>query len=211
MNIGQRVKNILVRLSVTLAIILVSWTVLTLWVERSGPSSHWNFEGRDRAKRVLIVFDPDPIYNLDEQVCLAVGKALWEADVAATVVTVAATDSLDLKAFDGFVLCANTYNWAPDWAVVGFIKSTEAISGKPVMAITVGSGSTQQSQQKLEKLVREKGGVVLRSQALWLMRPNDENRLKDNNVDVAVSLAHDAGLQLAAQLSKFSLQSANQP
>ncbi len=117
--------------------ILAVWILLTFWAEAKGPAKSTQMGNAENMFNVLIVYDSDPIYNLDEQVCLRFGKTLAAAGIGVKVATVAAvdTDSLD---FDAYVFCANTYNWRPDWAVTGLIQKAP-IANKPVIAITLGS------------------------------------------------------------------------
>jgi len=188
---------------VTCIIIAVGWIALTLWVERRGPARLWHFSATKPVKNILIVFDPDPIYNLDEQVCLSMGKALAEENIDVTIATVRKTEEIDVASFDGFVLCANTYNWTPDWSITNFVKATAALKYKPVIAITLGSGSTEHARQVFNKVILQQDALLIDSRTLWLMRPNDESRMKENNVAVARSIAHRTGIQLADSIKLF--------
>jgi hypothetical protein len=180
-----------------LILIIVAWIALTIYVERMGPSKHWKFESANAKKDALIVFDPDPFYNLDEQICIAFGNALAEEDVNALVVTVAAADQFNAKDFDVIVYCANTYNWRPDWAISNFIEDSGPLQSISSVGITLGSGSTEASQKHLDKIIINSGGKLIGSYSLWLWRPNDETKMKQPNVQVAVAMAHDWGKQIA--------------
>jgi hypothetical protein len=63
----MRHKKILRYVTVTAVIVAIAWTILTFYVEWKGPSKQWDV-GHSNGKKVLIVFDPDPFYNLDEKV-----------------------------------------------------------------------------------------------------------------------------------------------
>lgn len=188
-------KNKLKILVTILSGILVVWTVLTFWAEAEGPAKSTMMGDLRSTFNVLIVYDPDPIYNLDEQVCLRFGKTLSDAGMSVKVTTVAgvSTDSLD---FDAYVFCANTYNWRPDWAVTGLIQKAP-IENKPVIAITLGSGSTRDSQNALERLIVEQKGKLSGSKSFWLMRPNDESRMEESNVKVTLSMVEAWARQIA--------------
>lgn len=175
--------------------ILAVWSVLTFWAEAEGPAKNTLMGDAQSTFKVLIVYDPDPIYNLDEQVCLRFAKTLSVAGIGVKVATVAAvsTDSLD---FDAYVFCANTYNWRPDWAVTGLIQKAP-IANKPVIAITLGSGSTRDSQNALEQLIVEKKAIVRGSKSFWLLRPNDESRMEESNVKVTLSMVEAWAGQIA--------------
>ena len=127
-----------IRISVAIGIVALIWTVLTVWVEIEGPSKLIQVTGGSDSLQVLVVYDPDPIYNLDEQICLSIAKGLNDEHINATVATVRATRELDMNKYSSVVLCANTYNWAPDAAITAFVRSNKYPRSLPVVAVTVG-------------------------------------------------------------------------
>lgn len=163
------------------------WLVLTLVVEATGPEKSWQAGDRQATRKILIVFDPDPFYNLDEQVCRVLADELGHMGLNVRVASVAAANKSPEERFDAFVFCSNTYNWEPDWAISRYIKG-RSLLGKPVVAITLGAGSTGASHKKLEELILKKQATIIGSRSLWLMRPNDETRTGEPNVEVALSL-----------------------
>lgn len=194
-------KTWLKRISWGLGIIALVWIGLTVWVEAEGPSNLTKFTTPYDSLQVLIVYDPDPIYNLDEQVCLNVAMGLSNQHVAATVATVKATDVLDFKLYKAVVICANTYNWAPDRSIVSFTKHHPFLRSVPVVAITVGSGSTSEASAKLKAVIDKEGIEMINAHEWWLMKPNDETRMNESNVDVANDQAYAFGQHLAIQLN----------
>ncbi len=181
--------------------LMAGWILLTLWVEQAGGKKRVELGSADNsAAHALIVYDPDPIYNLDEQVCLSFGKGLAEKNVRVTVATVEAARELNLDSVALFVFCANTYNWRPDWAITGFIKERGEWKGKKAIALTVGSGSTEEARLHFEALLQKKEFVLLDSRSLWLLRPNDETRMDEPNVEVANTNAYAWGKEIGAQL-----------
>lgn len=187
----------LIKLAKILAGIAVVWSILTLVVEIKGAESLSILGDESAPKHALIIYDPDPFYNLDEQVCRGFGEGLmdtsrWEV----TLATVRAAKKLNSE-YDLYVFCANTYNWAPDWAISHFIKKQARLAGKPAVAITLGSGSTGRSQRILVSQIEKAGFCLLDAQTYWLMRPNDESRMDESNVAVAVEAARNLGLEIA--------------
>ncbi len=185
----------------TVLAIGAAWTVLTLWAESAGPKRSWKLGNQAAKKRALIVYDPDPFYNLDEQVCRSFGHALADDGMQVTVATVSAVGDFPEQPVDLYVFCANTYNWRPDWTVTDFIKKRLNLADKPVVAVTVGSGGTEGAQNALEKLLLDRNANLLDSRPLWLMKPNDESRGKESNVAVAVSLAYAWGEEIAKRMT----------
>lgn len=188
---------ILFRSIIALIVIIVLWTILTLLVEQEGPPVTKEFGPTDSDKKVLIVYDPDPIYNLDEQICNSLGKAIGESGLSCTVTSVAAVPQAGIAPYNCVIFCANTYNWRPDWAISNFIKKTQGLEGKQVVAICLGAGSTTAANAKLIEMLSSQGAVVLNNKEWWLMRPNDESRMEEKNSLVAVDQAYQFGANLA--------------
>ena len=194
-------KKLLKVTGFTLLAVGAVWTTLTIWAESAGPARSWKLGNPAAKKRALIVYDPDPFYNLDEQVSRSFGQALADNGMQVTVATVKADKKSPEQSIDLYVFCANTYNWAPDWSVSNFIKKEIQLNGKAVVAITVGSGGTESAQKGLEKLILNRKATLLDSRSLWLMKPNDEARGKESNIAVAVSMAYAWGQAIAKQMN----------
>ena len=174
----------------------VVWTILTLWVQQTAVNKTWELGNGASGPSALIVFNPDPIYNFDEQICVAFGQALVKHRFRVQIATVAAAQRLKDQP-DLFVLCANTYNWRPDRSISNFIRSYPSLVKQDVIAITLGSGSTEASQQKFERLIEETGGNLIGSKSFWLMKPNDETRMDESNVAVATGMTYQWGEEIA--------------
>ena len=194
-------KKLLKVTGVNLLAVGAVWIALTIWAESAGPKRSWKLGNQAAKKRALIVYDPDPFYNLDEQVSRSFGQALADNGMQVTVATVKAVEESPEQAIDLYVFCANTYNWAPDWSMSSFIRQQVHLDGKPVVSITVGSGGTKSAQKALEKIILDRKANLLDSRPLWLMKPNDESRAKESNITVAVSMAYSWGEEIAKQMT----------
>ena len=93
--------------NIILAIGIV-WLLLTLWVEAAGPEKSFTIGKKNATKNALVVFDPDPIYDLDEQVCKGFAEGLSQYNWLVTVASVAAAQQLEAE-YDLYLFCANTY------------------------------------------------------------------------------------------------------
>lgn len=180
--------------------ILILWTILTFIVESKGAEKMEVLGYENGSYKAVILYDPDPFYNFDEQVCLGMAKGLAENGWQVKVVSVAAAKEITKDTFDLYGFCANTYNWAPDWTVAKYINGHSALQNAKVVAITLGSGSTDRAQRVLEAKIKAKAAVLLDSKTYWLMRPNDELRLEESNVAVAVDMAYRLGAAVAQRL-----------
>jgi hypothetical protein len=79
------------QIAITIVILCTLWLILTLWVELDGVAKSTHTRATPGAKKVLIVYDPDPVYNLDEQVCTGAAGGLSGKGIDVTIATVAAT------------------------------------------------------------------------------------------------------------------------
>jgi menaquinone-dependent protoporphyrinogen IX oxidase len=136
----------------TLLGIVLSWTIITIWVQLWDKSPSLKMTSAIGNKKALIVYNPDPIYNFDEQICRAFAEGIKENGYSAEVATHKQTPET-LESFDLLVFCANTYNWAPDWKITSLINAHPEISGKPCIAITLGAGSTERAKRLLEEQI----------------------------------------------------------
>jgi flavorubredoxin len=186
----------------TLVLIATVWGAITIYVQKKGPARQW-ISGIENQKTALIVYDPDPFYNLDEQICLAFGKELAIHGMNVTIASVAAAEEHNVKIrYDVLVYCANTYNWRPDWAITNFIEEYSSLNiNSDVVAITLGAGSTEASQKNLENIIVNSGRNLIESYSLWLWRPNNESKIQEPNVDVAISMAQDWAAQVSSKLN----------
>lgn len=173
-------------LTIVLAI-LVIWGGLTVWAELPGPAKIMEHGSPSSPQKALVVYDPDPIYNLDEQLCNAFAEQLARKGIYTIVATVKAANKLKEDDYTLYMFCANTYNWRPDRAITSYIKHID-LHNRQVAALTLGSGSTQASQKAFDRIIKSTGASIVDSRTLWLLRPNDESRMKEPNVQVAVSM-----------------------
>lgn len=161
--------------------------------------------GQENAvQRALILYNPDPYYNFDEQVCKNFAAGLKSKNISSTIIS---TKNFEANKgdFDLYVLCANTYNFAPDRGIQNVIKNELDLNEKNIIAITLGAGTTNRAQNILDRLVTEKGGTLLDSKSFWLLRPNDDSRSKEDNIAVANDMALQFGKATAEKLSKVKI------
>lgn len=192
----KKTISFLVKLLVGFAFL---WVMLTLFVQMKGVENVQVIGASVNGPKALVIYDPDPFYDLDQQVCIGFAEGLAEQNWLVVVATVAAAENLRDTAYALHAFCANTYNWAPDRAVRKFIRKSDALKGQSVVAFTVGSGSTQRAQRLLEEELKGKNANLLNSISLWLMRPNDESRIEESNVAVAVDMARTIGKEVGRE------------
>jgi hypothetical protein len=191
-------KKVGKRISWFIGSLFILWGLLTLWVEKEG-KAYYKIVGEAAApQKAVIIFDPDPLSHFDEQVCTAFAQQLASHHWQVTLTSVKAfnrwNDSANL-----YVFCANTYNGSPDWSITRFIKK-QKLSGKTVLALTLGVGFTNRSKQLLEQTLLDQNARIFDSQSFWSWRTNDKSRMHDNNRSVALDMAANWGEEIALKL-----------
>lgn len=185
-------------------IILLLWLALTVFVQFKGTGDKKVFQGVESSYiNALIIYNPDPIYNFDLQVCENFAKGLLENKIDATIITIK-HNPLKIRDYDLIVFCANTYNFAPDWGIQEVIKN-QNLKNKYVANISLGAGATANSEKKLNNLVLEKGAILLGSHSFWLSKPNDLNIKDKNNIEIAKDHAKKWATDISNEL--FNLES----
>lgn len=179
--------------------VLVAWLVLTIVVQRTAAPQKQVFNSTDPLGYAMVIYNPDPFYNLDERVGKSFARGLVEMNWSAGICSTAAVSQSDLDKADLIIFCANTYNWAPDRAIVSVINNAD-LQNKKVVAITLGSGSTSRAKRLLEEHIKAKGAKLLDSKTYWLLRPNDEHQSKISNVQVAEKKAYEASLLISRRI-----------
>ncbi|WP_299215377.1 hypothetical protein [uncultured Aquimarina sp.] len=197
----KRSKRIMSTLLFVIVSTVVIWITLTIVVRQEGPERIAIIGSSTNDYKALIIYDPDPIYNLDEKVSRSFAAGLAENGWLSKLSTVAAAKKLEKEEeFDLYVFCANTYNWTPDKAIRDHINEDEHLKGKNVVAITLGSGATKRSQRLLEDLIKEKEATLIGSREFWLMKSNDESKTKRSNIKIALEMANTFGKEIAKKI-----------
>jgi hypothetical protein len=182
-----------------LFVIAVLWIILTLWAERQGSKRFQKIRNNSKGLAAVIVYDPDPFYNFDQQVCEVFGNVLADSGWSVTISTVAAAKQLSDSGVGLYVFCSNTYNWAPDWAITQYIKNHSLLVDKKVVAITLGGGSTARSKEIFENIIKNKKANLIDSKTFWLWRPNDESRMNEKNTEVVIDMVKKWAEEIASK------------
>lgn len=179
--------------------VLVVWSMLTVWVNYSGNHKITLIGDPLANHKELFVYNPDPIFNLDEQVCTSFAQSLSRHGFVSTIATTQLA-AIDTSEYQLYIFCANTYNWAPDWSIMNIIKEHTGLASKNTIAITLGAGSTDRAQRVFEQALLDKKCNLLDSLTYWLLRPNDDSRPGEDNVQVATQLAGSWGEEIGRRL-----------
>lgn len=187
-------------LAITLVAIFFLWLMASLWANAKGESRLEKYGNLEPDKTALIIYDPDPFFNFDEQICNSFASGMAEKNWNIIVVSVSGAKNLEENSYDLYVFCANTYNAKPDSSIVKYVKSFGDLADMNIVLITLGAGSTDNSKAAFEKLIKVNNGKIIDSKAFWWARPNNEDRKNEKNVVVAKDLAKHWAIGLDASI-----------
>lgn len=173
--------------------------MLTFLVQYTGGL---NFEivGKKAKRTALIVYNPDLFYNFDEQIGKSFADGLLRHDIKSNIQTTKFASKDFNVEFDLYVIIANTYNFAPDWGVTKYLQTNHTLDGKRVVAITLGAGATERARKLLEEEIELHGCQLMASEEYWLLKPNDESRSDEGNIDVALDMAKQLGEEIGTKI-----------
>ena len=80
-------------------VFLLLWIIIALMVETEGPYRKTEIGRQTSTNKVLIVYDPDPFYNLDQQLCESLGNVLANNNFNVTIASVAAVNQLNTDVY----------------------------------------------------------------------------------------------------------------
>jgi hypothetical protein len=179
----------------------ITLIIIVLWSNYGGKPFSTEIGTNSALKRALFVYNPSPIYNLDKQICMSFAKGLSLHDFSSQISTISIAEK-DTNSYNLYVFCANTYIFAPDWPTSNFIKNID-LTDRNAIAITIGAGTTSRAERIHKENIKETNATLIDSKSFWLMYPNNEKRLDDDNVEVAKSMAtawgYDIGMKLRAK------------
>jgi hypothetical protein len=183
-----------------LVLIGIIWYLLTLYVQQPGGIYLKDITSQEAKKKAVLVFDPDPFYNLDEKLCNSFARALKERGFNAYIRSPQSLESSLLEDTDLLVLCSNTYNWAPDTEIRSFWKNYRLAEGQKTALMTLGGGATARARRIMEEAILNKNGFLVGSREFWTWKPNDEKRTDEKNSVVAQDMVYQWAIELSSQL-----------
>lgn len=194
-----------------LATIVIVWTLISIFVQVKSSKEKFITLNAEGKKQALIVYDPDPFYNFDEQISQAIAEGLSQHDWKTTISTVAAALKEDTENYRLYVFCSNTYNFAPDRAISDFIINHTDLENKATVAVSLGGGSTELAHRILkQKITEQKNGQLIDDASFWLMRPNDDSRLEESNIQVALEKASKFGENIGIKMNNFPAETSEE-
>jgi len=184
------------RLTLAIGLILLgAVAVVSVAVERESP---YVFEalGGPGVARALVLYHPSRDAHFSDDLSLAVVGGLKRAGLSVDRATLTRETPARPVGYALVAVVSNTYYSAPDLPTLHYLRRAR-FAGVSAIGVIGGAGSTQRSERLLGEALRNTGATVLKTQSVWLWRPNDEARMNEPNRHVAAEivtrLAEEAG------------------
>jgi hypothetical protein len=166
--------NLVTVSALTLAVLSLSWYgLLSSWINQGVVSAVETVNPDGDTGTALIVYHPGKS-SFQRDVSDAFADGLVSNGWRVEITTASLRAPKDLSSYDLLVLGAPTYDWLPAKPIQAYVARLGDLAGKPTVTIISGAGYTELSQPAMERLVHEAGGQLVRSLAVWTMRPNED-------------------------------------
>jgi hypothetical protein len=181
-----------------LTALILGVAVVAVIVEREGPYS-LETVGSSGRLRALVLYHPSRDARFSDELSLALAQGLVAAGFAVDRATITAETPAHPEGYAVIGIVSNTYFWAPDLPTTRYLNRAR-LRGIPAVGIIGGAGATGRSERVLRQALTASGATVLHLQSFWLLRPNDEARLKVPNRQVAIDGAKQLGISTGTQM-----------
>ena len=172
---------------------LAAVVIVTLVMEAEGKYVHEDLDGAG-TPRALILYHPSRDAHFSDDLTLALAEGLRTAGFRVERAILTRETPARPEGFGLIAVVCNTYWWTPDLPTLRYLKRAR-LDSVPVVGLIGGAGSTTRAERLLDQALHGTGATVIGTRSFWLLRPNDETRMKEPNRKVARDLARDFGLQ----------------
>jgi hypothetical protein len=178
-----------------IAAVAVLAAAVTIWVEWPAPPQRETLHpgtGAAGGKRALVLYHPSRDAGFSDALSLAVAEGIAATGMAVDRATM--TDALpaDAGAAALVVVVSNTFWFQPDWPTSRYLARAKW-PGQPALGLIGGGGSTARAARLMRDRLAATGAEVIEVQQYWRARPNDETRMDEDNVAVAMQMARTLG------------------
>ena len=176
-------RRLLKGLAASLGVAAILTAGITIHVQREAdPRTETVSETGDR--RAVVLFHPSRDAGFSDDLSLAIATKLAEDGFRVDRVTMTGQTPAIWPGVDIVAVVSNAYFWAPDRPTRHYLARAD-FSGQPVLGVIGGAGATGRSERRLHEALQATGGDVLAVGSAWILRPNDEARMDEDNRTVA--------------------------
>jgi flavorubredoxin len=171
----------------------------------------WLFAGRNRevvsevttlnpdgeTGRALLVYHPGKS-DFQNRVFAGFAEGLVSNGWRVEVTTPSPQTPTGMADYDLLVLGGPTYGFTPNRPIQKFLSRIGDLGGKPTVTIITALGMGERSSGRMEQLVRQANGNLVRALVLYKARPNDDDNPVGGkqNQDIAVQMATQAAKEI---------------
>lgn len=171
----------------------------------------WLFAGRNRevasevttlnpggeTGRALVVYHPGKS-DFQNRVFAGFAEGLVGNGWRVEVTTPSPQTPTGMADYDLLVLGGPTYGFTPNRPIQKYVSRIGDLGGKPTVTIITALGMGERSSGRMEQLVRQANGNLVKALVLYKARPNDdENPVGGRqNQDIAVQMATQAAKEI---------------
>lgn len=188
-----------------LSLTLLATAGVTVWVEREAPYARENLGGDSTGLRALILYHPSRDAHFSEELTLAAADGFKAAGYQVDRATLTTRTPARPEGYALIAVVSNTFYGIPDLPTLRYLRRAR-FDGLKVLGLMAGAGSTERSEQRLATELRNTGAIDVETRSFWIMRPNDETRMKEPNRavarDLARRMAHDAASALTVSAAQ---------
>jgi len=123
-------------------------------------------------KIALVLYHPG-LSSFSHDVSYAFADGLIANDWRVEIATPSFEAPTALSKYHLLVVSSNTYGFNPDTPTTRHLERIGDLGGIETVAITLGAGSAEQSQQIFENLLESHNGTIIKSLLLYSMAPNE--------------------------------------
>lgn len=182
-------------MTIAFIIALAAWAGWIVWATTREHVSRIRVVNEDGEPDALVVSHPG-LSHYQQEVTTAFVDGLRARGWRITLVTPSRRAPHDLAPYDLLVLAGPVYWWTPARPIRHYLSDLGPLADMPTAILLTGAGSVTGALSRLEASVRDAGGRVVSSQALTIMRPNDEDAMRagEKNHATALRMARAAAL-----------------
>lgn len=171
----------------------------------------WLFSGRNRevASEVttlnpegetgtaLVVYHPGKS-DFQRRVFAGFAEGLMSNGWRVEMTTPSPQTPTDLSGYDLLVLGGPTYGFTPNRPIQKYLSRLGDLGGMRTATLITALGMGERSTSKMERLVQQANGRLIKALVLYKARPNDDDNFVDGkqNQDLAVEMATQAAQQI---------------
>lgn len=171
----------------------------------------WLFAGRNRevasevttlnpggeTGRALVVYHPGKS-DFQNRVFAGFAEGLVGSGWRVEVTTPSPQAPTGMADYDLLVLGGPTYGFTPNRPIQKYVSRLGDLGGKPTVTIITALGMGERSSGRMEQLVRQANGKLVRALVLYKARPNDDDNPVGGrqNQDIAVEMATQAAKEI---------------